>query len=93
VQQLAQLDDETLVGARPGSITRVRIIEGGVQIDCYGRRIPLPSFTRPAVEYALAQPSFRLRQLPGPLHAGATSDPRGASPAVAALTIYFGAVP
>ena len=69
LSMLRALNDASLVGARPGVLTRVRSDEHGVQIDCYGRRIHLPPSTRAAVEYALARSAFRIGELPGVLDA------------------------
>ena len=66
---LHALNDASVVGARPGVLTRVRADEQGVRIDCYGRRMHLPPSTRAAVEYALARSAFRVGELPGTLDA------------------------
>jgi ribosomal protein L16 Arg81 hydroxylase len=66
---LHALNDASVVGARPGVLTRVRADEQGVRIDCYGRRMHLPPSTRAAVQYALARSAFRVAELPGSLDA------------------------
>ncbi len=69
--QLAALDQltvESLVGARPGVISRLGITGAqSVSVDCYGRRITFPSYAGEAVRFALGSSRFVVRDLPGGL--------------------------
>ncbi|MGH9342683.1 MAG: cupin domain-containing protein [Terriglobia bacterium] len=68
--QMAALDHLTMdsvVGARPGVIFRLRADEKSVLVDCYGRRITFPPYAHEAVRFALATSRFRVRDLPGGL--------------------------
>lgn len=68
--QLAALDKlalDTVVGARPGVISRFDAANDVVALLCYGRRITFPAYVREAVEFALRKDEFLVRDLPGEL--------------------------
>lgn len=68
--QLAAVDSltlETQVGARQGVVVRFEINGDSAFIDTYGRRITLPAHVGEAVQFALSEPKFLARDLPGPL--------------------------
>ncbi len=68
--QLAAMGELTIddcVGARPGVNFRLRDAEDSVAIECQGRTITFPRFVREALEFALGQPKFRVKELPGGL--------------------------
>jgi len=68
--QMARLDGlkfESVVGARPGVISRLRTSGESTSVDCYGRTIRFPSHAREAVRFALSHSEFVVRELPGHL--------------------------
>ncbi|MGH9731298.1 MAG: cupin domain-containing protein [Candidatus Acidiferrales bacterium] len=70
MSQLAGLEGltaETVVGARPGVITRLQRNGESATVECYGRSITFPSHAYDAVQFALNHPSFTARDLPGNL--------------------------
>jgi ribosomal protein L16 Arg81 hydroxylase len=67
ITALAELTDESLVGARPGTAWRLHAGEREAMIESYGRRITLPPNAAEAVEFALHHPQFAVRELPGGL--------------------------
>jgi len=70
MRQLAALERltiETVLGARPGVVHRLRRDDAKLIIESHGRRITLPAHASEAVAFALANPRFCLRELPGEL--------------------------
>lgn len=70
MSQLAALDSLTLdsiVGARPGVISRLESSADSESIHCFGRTITFPAHAREAVRFALVNTSFAVRDLPGRL--------------------------
>jgi len=68
--QLAALDGltvDTVVGARPGVITRLQRNGESATVECYGRRVLFPSHAHDAVQFALNHAKFTARDLPGVL--------------------------
>jgi ribosomal protein L16 Arg81 hydroxylase len=68
--QITKLDHLTIdsrVGARTGVVCRLRMNEALTSIDCYGRRITFPAHVSEAVRFALNEPEFAVRELPGDL--------------------------
>jgi ribosomal protein L16 Arg81 hydroxylase len=68
--QLAGLEGltvETMLGARPGIVHRLRRDDATIIIEVHGRRITFPKHAGDAVAFALAQPRYSLRELPGEL--------------------------
>jgi ribosomal protein L16 Arg81 hydroxylase len=68
--QLAGLEGltaETVLGARPGVITRLQRNGESATVECYGRSIIFPSHAHDAVQFALNHASFTARDLPGNL--------------------------
>ncbi|MBV9081275.1 MAG: hypothetical protein JOZ62_01265 [Acidobacteriaceae bacterium] len=68
--QLAALDSlnvDSVVGARPGLIYRLRNQGASAAVEIYGGRIMFPGEVREAVRYALSAPRFEIRDLPGNL--------------------------
>src|SRR5579864_2374601 len=68
--QLAALDGltvDTVVGARPGVITRLQRNGESATVESYGRRINFPSHAHDAVQFALNHAKFTARDLPGDL--------------------------
>jgi ribosomal protein L16 Arg81 hydroxylase len=63
----ASLSLESMVAVRPGLIFRVSEQRGKVTLLCNRRKIALPDYTAPALNFALGSESFRVRELPGPL--------------------------
>ena len=66
---LEKLDAKSVAGAREGAIFRIESAENSdsVSVECYGRRITFPAQAREAVEFALANARFKIRELPGGL--------------------------
>lgn len=70
IGQMAALDALTvasLVGARPGVVSRLETVDDSETLHCYGRKITFPSHAREAVRFALAHPGFVVKTLPGQL--------------------------
>lgn len=70
MQQMAELErlsTESVAGVRDGAIFRVEADDDSFAIECYGRRITLPTHAREAVEFALENSRFKIRELPGEL--------------------------
>jgi mannose-6-phosphate isomerase-like protein (cupin superfamily) len=67
LEALASVTGETVLGARPGVVHRLRRDPASVIVECHGRRITLPAHAADAVAFALQQPRYRLRDLPGAL--------------------------
>jgi ribosomal protein L16 Arg81 hydroxylase len=68
--QLATLDclsPDGVVGVRPGVVFRLQANGEADSVDCYGRTITFPAHVRDAVRFALSQPRFIVRDLPGNL--------------------------
>jgi len=68
--QMAALDRLTIdsvAGARAGVISRLRINAESASVDCYGRKITFPLHASEAVRFALSNPEFVVRDLPGDL--------------------------
>ena len=68
--QIANLDRLTLdsvVGARAGVISCLRMNEESTAVDCYGRRIAFPAHVSEAVRFAINESEFAVRELPGDL--------------------------
>ncbi|MGH9863959.1 MAG: hypothetical protein ACRD4H_00940, partial [Candidatus Acidiferrales bacterium] len=67
VAALDRLTTNSVVGARPGVITRVQASAESVTVECYGRKITFPSHAHGAVQFALNHAEFTARDLPGDL--------------------------
>ncbi len=70
MRQLAALKDltlETVLGARPGVVHRLRRDGEKVIVEFHGHRITLPARAGEAIAFALANPRYSLRELPGEL--------------------------
>jgi hypothetical protein len=70
MHQIALLDQlriESLVGARTDAVSRIRMDEGTASIYAFGRKISFPAHATEAVRFALKQPRFYVRDLPGDL--------------------------
>ena len=68
--QIANLDRLTLdsvVGARAGVISCLRMKAESTAVDCYGRRIAFPAHVSEAVRFAINESEFAVRDLPGDL--------------------------
>ena len=68
--QLALLDSLTVhsvVGAREGVISRFEATSDSAIISCYGRNITFPAHASEPLQFALSQPKFVIRNLPGKL--------------------------
>ena len=71
--QLGQLDAlkaltlESMLGARPGAVHRLHREGSKVTVELHGRRVTFPAHVAEALEFALAQARYRLRDLPGSL--------------------------
>jgi ribosomal protein L16 Arg81 hydroxylase len=67
MRQLAALDSlslDSVVGTRPGLISRLESSPNSELVHCYGRSIAFPADVRGAVRFALANSSFAIRDLP-----------------------------
>lgn len=64
---LGQLRMESVVGARSDAVSRIRIDESSASIYAFGRKISFPAHATKAVRFALRQPRFYVRELPGEL--------------------------
>jgi hypothetical protein len=67
LREAASLSLDSTVGVRPGLIYRVSGQRGKVTLSCNSRKIALPDYAAPALTFALASESFRIRDLPGEL--------------------------
>jgi len=67
VAALDRLAIDSVVGARPGVVSRLQTNGESVSLDCYGRKIAFPSHIGEAVRFALSQANFAVRDLPGNL--------------------------
>lgn len=67
LEGLAKLTVKTPLGARPGLVHRVHRDGGSVIVECHGRRIRFPAHAGEPVSFALANPRYSLRELPGEL--------------------------
>jgi Cupin superfamily protein len=59
-----RLTAECVAGVRDGAIFRTETVGDVIVIECYGRRITFPAQLREAVEFALQNPRFTVRELP-----------------------------
>jgi ribosomal protein L16 Arg81 hydroxylase len=64
---LDQLTLDSIVGARPGVISRLRTIGESESVDFYGRTITFPRQASEAVRFALSRCRFAIETLPGNL--------------------------
>lgn len=66
---MEKLDVESIAGVREGAIFRIEEAADGdsMSVECYGRRVTFPAQARQAVEFALANSRFKIRELPGDL--------------------------
>lgn len=64
---LNELSVNSAAGARPGVIFRLYEDADCVRLDCYGRTITLPRYTHEAVQFAVTNPRYTVRDLPGNL--------------------------
>lgn len=70
MEQMALLNNlalDTMVGARPGVISRLETNGDSELVICYGRQITFPPQAGKAVRFALGNPKFLVRDLPGNL--------------------------
>jgi ribosomal protein L16 Arg81 hydroxylase len=67
LQAAANLTLDSRVGGRPGLIYRVSEHRKKITLVCNSRQIAFPRFTAPSLKFALCNPSFVLRDLPGSL--------------------------
>jgi hypothetical protein len=67
LREAASLTLESMVGVRPGLIYRLSERRGKVSLLCNRRRIALPGYASPALNFALTSVSFQIRDLPGSL--------------------------
>ncbi len=67
LEALGSLTVETVLGARPGVVHRLRCDDAKVVVEFHGRRITFPSHAGEALAFALAHPRYTLRELPGDL--------------------------
>lgn len=67
IREAATLAPESRVGVRPGLVFRLVERRNRVTLLCNGRRVSVPAFAAPSLRYALATPSFQVRELPGTL--------------------------
>jgi ribosomal protein L16 Arg81 hydroxylase len=67
IEGLPSLTVDDRVEARPHVIMQVEQRDDGTVIHCYGGTVKFPPQAREALVAALAQPSFVVRELPGPL--------------------------
>jgi len=66
---LGRLTTESVAGVRDGTIFRIESAGNGdsMTVESYGRRITFPEAAREAVEFALTNSRFAIRELPGDL--------------------------
>ena len=70
MHQIALLDQlrmESVVGARTDAVSRIRMEENTASIYAFGRKIRFPAHAAQAVRFALTEPRFYVRELPGDL--------------------------
>jgi ribosomal protein L16 Arg81 hydroxylase len=67
LQVAAALMLDSKVGCRPGLLYRLTQHRNKVTLICHSRQMVLPQFTAAAVKFALSNPSFLPRDLPGSL--------------------------
>lgn len=67
ITRLDRLAIDSVVGAREGVIRRMRTEGESTSVDCYGRKITFPIHAREAVQFALSNSEFVVRELPGDL--------------------------
>jgi ribosomal protein L16 Arg81 hydroxylase len=70
MHQIALLDQlrmESVVGARTDAVSRIRMDESTASVYAFGRKITFPAHATEAVRFALKQPRFYVRELPGDL--------------------------
>ena len=67
IAAINELTVESIVGVRDGAIFRLDSSGDSIAIECYGRRIAFPAQAREAVEFALKNTRFAIRELPGDL--------------------------
>jgi len=56
-----------VVGARAGAVSHLRTEGEFASIDCFGRKIRFPRHVSEAIGFALSQPRFVVREIPGDL--------------------------
>lgn len=69
-EQLARLDQitaESKCGARPNLVYRWAIKDEQIVVSCFGSDMRLPDFVQEPILFALEQPSFTVKDLPGDL--------------------------
>lgn len=69
-EQLARLDQitaESKCGARPNLVYRWAIKDEQIVVSCFGSDMRLPDFAKEPILFALEQPSFTVKDLPGDL--------------------------
>lgn len=64
VRSLGALGLDSVVGARPDLLYRVREEGEQVVVSCYGNNLTMPRHAAEALRFALASPQFRVRDLP-----------------------------
>jgi ribosomal protein L16 Arg81 hydroxylase len=67
VAALGRLALDSIVGPRPGVISRLQPVGESESIECYGRIITFPPQAGAAVRFALSHPRFPIAALPGNL--------------------------
>lgn len=67
LKMLSGLGIDSVVGARKGVICRLQVSGESESVHCYGREITFPPQAREAVRFALTQPRFAVKALPGKL--------------------------
>ena len=67
VRRAESLSADSMLGARPSVLHRVREGSDDVALECYGSTLRFPAHVAPALRFALASASFRVRDLPGTL--------------------------
>ena len=64
---LEHLNIDSLVGARKGAVSILRMSGDSLSVECYGRSIKFPLQARDAVRFALKHDRFAVKDLPGNL--------------------------
>ncbi len=64
---LGELTVDSVVGARAGAVSHLRTEGEFASIDCFGRKIRFPRHVSEAIGFALSQPRFVVREIPGDL--------------------------
>jgi mannose-6-phosphate isomerase-like protein (cupin superfamily) len=67
LEALERLTVDTMLGARPGVVHRLRRDDTKVIVEFHGHRVTFPAHVGDAVAFALANPRYSLRELPGEL--------------------------